>query len=121
MNGTASSIPHIQSGALRALAITSPKRAENLPDVPTFTEAGLPSVDAVLWFAVLVPSGTPEAVIRKLNADLLKASADPEYKKALAERGLEVRTSTPEELGAFMEKDYLKVRDLVQRLNLKIE
>jgi tripartite-type tricarboxylate transporter receptor subunit TctC len=121
MNGTASSIAHIQSGALRALAITSPKRAENLPDVPTFTEAGLPSVDAVLWFAVLVPSGTPEAVIRKLNADLLKASADPEYKKALAERGLEVRTSTPEELGAFMEKDYLKVRDLVQRLNLKIE
>jgi tripartite-type tricarboxylate transporter receptor subunit TctC len=70
MNGTASSIPHIESGTLRALAITSPQRVANLPDVPTFAEAGFPAVDAVLWFAVLVPAGTPPAIIKKLNSDL---------------------------------------------------
>jgi len=121
MNGTASSIPHIESGTLRALAITSPQRVDNLPDVPTFTEAGLPAVDAVLWFAALVPTGTPPAIIKKLNSDLTQAISDPEIKKALALRGLEVRTNTPEELGAFLEKDYLKFRDLIQKLGLKVD
>lgn len=121
MNGTASSIPHIQSGALRALAITSPKRVENLPDVPTFTEAGLPSVDALLWFAALVPAGTPPAIIKKLNSDLIQALSDSEIKKALALRGLEVWTNTPEELGTFLEKDFFKFRDLLQKLGLRAE
>jgi tripartite-type tricarboxylate transporter receptor subunit TctC len=121
MNGTASSIPHVESGTLRALAITAPRRVQNLPDVPTFSEAGLPTVDAVLWFAALVPAGTPPAIIKKLNADLIQAISDPEIKKALALRGLEVRTNTPEELGAFLEQDYLKFRDLIQKLGLKLD
>lgn len=119
MNGTASSIPHIQSGNLRALAITSPSRAENLPDVATFTEQGMPSVDAVLWFALMAPAGTPPAVVQKLHADFAKVSADPEYRKALEIRGLEVRLGGPENLGAFMERDHLKFRDLIQKLGLK--
>lgn len=121
MNGTASSIPHIQNGNLRALAITSPHRTESLADVATFAEQGLPSVDAVLWFAVLVPAGTPPAIVQKLHADFAKVSADPEYSKALETRGLEVRVQGPESLGAFMERDYLKFRDLIQKLGLKPE
>jgi tripartite-type tricarboxylate transporter receptor subunit TctC len=121
MNGTASSIPHIQNGNLRALAITSPRRTESLADVATFAEQGLPSVDAVLWFAVLVPAGTPPAIVQKLHADFAKVSADPEYSKALETRGLEVRVQGPESLGAFMERDYLKFRDLIQKLGLKPE
>ena len=82
---------------------------------------GFPAVDAVLWFAALVPAGTPPAIIKKLNSDLTQAISDPEIKKALALRGLEVRTNTPEELGAFLEKDYLKFRDLIQKLGLKVD
>jgi tripartite-type tricarboxylate transporter receptor subunit TctC len=121
MNGTASSIPHMQSGALRALAVTAPNRVPGMLDVPTFTEAGLPSVDVILWFAALVPTGTPPAIVKKLHADLVQATSDPEFKKALELRGLEVRTSSPEELGQFMERDYLRFRDLIQELGLKAE
>jgi tripartite-type tricarboxylate transporter receptor subunit TctC len=121
MNGTASSLPHIQSGALRALAVTAPHRVESLRDVPTFAEAGLPGVEVVLWFAALVPAGTPPSIIKKLHADLVQATSDPEFKNALVTRGLEVRISTPEQLGEFMERDYLKFRDLIQALGLKAE
>ena len=121
MNGTASSIPHIQSGALRALAVTAPRRIASLPDVPTFAEAGLPGVDVVLWFAALVPAGTPAAVVKKLHADLVQATSDPEFRRALDSRGLEVRTTSPEDLGAFLERDYLKFRDLIVTLGLKAE
>ena len=99
MNGTASSIPHIHSGALRGLAVTAPHRVAGLPDVPTFAEAGLPGVEVVLWFAALVPAGTPPAIVKKLHADLVQATSDPEFKKALETRGLEVRTIEPRGAG----------------------
>jgi tripartite-type tricarboxylate transporter receptor subunit TctC len=121
MNGTASSIPHIKSGALRGLAVTGPHRIADLPDVPTFTEAGLPGVEVVLWFAAMVPAGTPQPIAAKLRADLAQAVADPEFKKALEARSLEVKTMTPEELGAFMERDDEKFRVLIQKLGLKVE
>jgi tripartite-type tricarboxylate transporter receptor subunit TctC len=121
MNGTASSIPHIRSGALRALAITAPRRTENLAEIPTFTEFGLPSVDAVLWFAAMVPAGTPQPIIRKLHADLTQVLNDPEIKASLAARGLEVRAEGPEKLAEFLERDYVKFRDLLQKLNLQVE
>ena len=66
--GTSTAVPHIKGGALRGLAVTSSKRVDGLPDVPTFAEAGLPGVDVSLWFAVLVPSGTPAAIVDKLHA-----------------------------------------------------
>ena len=121
MNGTASSIPHIKSGALRGLAVTGPHRVSDLPDVPTFAEAGLPGVEVVLWFAATVPAGTPQPIAAKLRADLVEAVSDPEFKKALEARSLEVKTMTPEELGAFMERDDEKFRVLIQKLGLKVE
>ena len=121
MNGTASSIPHIQSGALRGLAVTAPHRVAGLPDVPTFAEAGLPGVDVVLWFAALVPANTPPAIVKKLHADLVQATSDPEFRKALELRGLQVQNTSPEELGEFMERDDRKFRDLIQKLGVKAE
>jgi tripartite-type tricarboxylate transporter receptor subunit TctC len=119
--GTSTAVPHIQSGAVRALAVTSPTRVESLPAVPTFAEAGLPGVDVSIWFAVLVPGGTPPAIIKKLNADIAQAVGDPEFKSALAARGFEARSSTAEQLAAFLEKDYVKFRDLIQKLGLQVE
>jgi len=121
MVGTSTAVPHIQSGTLRALAVTSPKRVDSLPDIPTFAEAGLPGVDVSLWFAVLVPSATPPAIVKKLNADIVRAVADPDYRKALEIRGFEAQSSSPEQLAAFMDKDYVKFRNLIQKLKLQVD
>jgi tripartite-type tricarboxylate transporter receptor subunit TctC len=121
MVGTSTAVPHIQSGNVRALAVTSPKRVDSLPDIPTFAEAGLPGVDVSLWFAVLVPSATPSAIVNKLNADVVRAVADPDDRKALEIRGFEAQSSSPEQLAAFMDKDYVKFRDLIQKLKLQVD
>ncbi len=121
MVGTSTAVPHIQSGNVRALAVTSPKRVDSLPDIPTFAEAGLPGVDVSLWFAVLVPSATPPAIVRKLNADITRVVADPDYRKALEIRGFEAQSTSPEQLAAFMNKDYVKFRDLIQKLKLQVD
>jgi tripartite-type tricarboxylate transporter receptor subunit TctC len=119
--GTSTAVSHIQSGALRGLAVTAGKRVDGLPDVPTFAEAGLPGVDVSLWFAVLVPNGTPAPIIKKLNADIAQIVADPDFKQALAVRGFDAVSSSPEELAQFLDKDYVKFRDLIQKLGLQVE
>jgi tripartite-type tricarboxylate transporter receptor subunit TctC len=119
--GTSTAVPHIKSGALRGLAVTAGKRVDGLAEVPTFAEAGLPGVDVSLWFAVLVPSGTPAAIIKKLNADIAQVVADPEFKQALTVRGFEAVASSPEQLAEFLEKDYVKFRDLISKLGLQVE
>jgi len=121
MVGTSTAVPFIKAGTVRALAVTSASRVDGLPDVPTVAEAGLPGVDVSIWFAVLVPSATPAAIVKKLNADIVRAVADPEFKNALAVRGFEARSSSAEELAAFLEKDYIKFRDLIQKLGLQVE
>jgi tripartite-type tricarboxylate transporter receptor subunit TctC len=119
--GTSTAVPHIQSGELRGLAVTAGKRVEGLPDVPTFAEAGLPGVDVSIWFAVLVPGGTPAAIIKKLSTDIARVVADPEFKQALAVRGFDAMSSTPEQLAEFLDKDYVKFRDLIRKLGLQLE
>ena len=121
MVGTSTAVPHIRSGSLRGLAVTSSKRVDGLLQVPTFAEAGLPGVDVSIWFAVLVPAGTPPAIVKKLNADMTQVIADPEFKKALAERGFDAVSSSPEQLAQFLDKDYVKFRDLIGKLGLQIE
>jgi len=119
--GTSTAVPYIQSGAVQGLAVTSSHRVQGLPDVPTFAEAGLPGVDVSIWFAVLVPRGTPPAIVGKLGADIAQVVADPEFKNALAVRGFEAQASTPEQLAEFLDKDYVKFRDLIRKLGLQVE
>jgi tripartite-type tricarboxylate transporter receptor subunit TctC len=119
--GTSTAAPHIQTGALRALAVTAGHRVEGLSDVPTFAEVGLPGVDVSLWFAVLVPSGTPATIVQKLNADIVRVVADPEFKQAMKVRGFEATASTAEQLAEFMDKDYVKFRNLIGKLGLQVE
>jgi tripartite-type tricarboxylate transporter receptor subunit TctC len=120
--GTSTATPFIDNGNVRALAVTSSgSRVDSLPDVPTFAEAGLPQVDYSLWFAIAVPSATPPQIVKKLNADINKVVADPDYQKALKVRGFEAKGGTPAELAAFQEKDYIKNRDLIQKLGLHVD
>jgi tripartite-type tricarboxylate transporter receptor subunit TctC len=118
--GTSTAFPFVQGGTLRALAVASPHRFENLPDVPTFAESGLPDFDYSLWFAVLAPSKTPPDIIAKLHDDIAAVVADPDYKRGLVVRGFEAKSDSPEDLAAFLEKDYLKNRTLIQKLGLQM-
>ena len=119
--GTSTAVPHVKAGTVLGFAVTSHRRIDSLPEVPTFAEQGFPSVDNSIWFAVLAPGRTPPAVIRKLHDDIAAVVADPDYQTTLAVRGFEAQSSSPEELAAFLQRDYLKFRDLISRLGLKIE
>jgi len=70
---------------------------------------------------VQVPSATPPAIAKKLNADIARVVADPDYRQALEMRGFEAQSSTPEQLGSFLDKDYVKFRDLIQKLKLQVD
>lgn len=96
-----SAMPHIQSGRLRPIAITSPQRSPLLPDVPTFIESGYADFDVQSWFGLAAPAGTPAAVVTKLNAELAKVLALPEVKKRLAEMGATPSGGSPADMRKF--------------------
>lgn len=119
MVGTTPVVGPVKAGKLRALAITSPRRSESLPDVPTFIEAGLPKVDVKLWFALMLPASVPGAIVAKLNGDIVKALSQPEFRGYLAQRGFEASPSTPEQLRSFLQADFERLRDLISELKLE--
>src|ERR1700722_10260438 len=96
----AASIPQIKEGNVRALAITSKRRSQILPDVPTMAEAGYPEIEGDSWVGVLVPAGTPKDIISLLNHEIVKIIALPDMKARLGELGYDPVGSTPEEFAA---------------------
>jgi tripartite-type tricarboxylate transporter receptor subunit TctC len=98
----AASAPHIKSGALRALAVSTPQRSASFPNVPTATEAGVPGYDFASWGGLFAPAGTPREIVLRLNAEIGKALAAPDLKKRFDDMGLVAKASTPEEFGAFL-------------------
>ena len=105
----------IKSGQLRALATTGSRRAAMFPDVPTMAEAGLPDYDTGSWYGVLLPAGTPPAIVHRYNQEILAALKTPEVRKALTATGAEIVGSTPDEFGRFMRKDIALWQGLVKR------
>jgi tripartite-type tricarboxylate transporter receptor subunit TctC len=116
-----SSMSHIQSNRLRAIAVTTVRRAELLPDVPTLAESGMPGFDASTVIGVFVPVGTPPEIVQRLNAALNKALANPTVIERFAAQGAEMRPSTSEELGRFVREDLAKWKKVVQQTGLKLE
>ncbi len=98
-------LPHIKSGKLRALAVTSLERSPVAPEVPTVAESGYPGFEALAWHGILAPAKTPPAVIKKLNAEIVKALADPATKELLANQAMQVVGNSPEAFAAFIQKD----------------
>jgi len=98
-------LPHLKSGRLRALGVTSAKRVSSLPDVPAIAEGGAPGYDVVGWYGVAVPAGTPQPVVAKLNADFVAAIHTPEIRERLAADGAEAVGSKPEEFGALIKSE----------------
>jgi tripartite-type tricarboxylate transporter receptor subunit TctC len=116
-----SAMPHVKSGKLRALAVTGPKRLAAYPDIPTVAEAGVPGYDAQGWFAVYAPAGVPRPVLDRLNAEFVKALANPGLRERLTGLGLEPSTTTPEGLAALMRADREKWVKLIAEAKIKAE
>jgi len=115
----ASGMPHIQGGKVRGLAVTSAARSPALPDVPTVAESGFPGFEANGWLGILVPNGTPPDVIAKLNSEIAKVMQSAETKKLLLAQGVEARTSTPEQFGAFIKSESAKWGKVIADANIK--
>lgn len=104
-------LPHMRSGKLRALAVTSAKRSQYVPDVPTMRESGVEGYEEAgseLWFGVFAPAGTPKPVVDRLNAELVKAMESPEVAEQMRVQSFDRWTLTPEEFAAFLRVDYTK-------------
>jgi tripartite-type tricarboxylate transporter receptor subunit TctC len=93
--------PHVKSGRVRGVAVTSLNRSAALPEVPTIAESGLPGFDAVGWFGVVVPAATPREIVARLNAEIVRGLGAADVKERISTLGAELVTSTPEELDRF--------------------
>ena len=113
--------PLLSDNRVRLLGVSTPRRMEQLPDVPTISEAGVPGYNFVAWCAMLAPASTPPAIVRKLNAAALQALADANVKKQLVDLGFQVEGSTPEELATFLHQEYQRTGDLIRAANIKAE
>jgi len=114
-------LPHIKSGKLRALAVTSTKRSQALREVPTVAEAGLPGYDSTQWYGVLAPAGTSRAIILRLHGEIVRALRDPEVGKRLEADGAEAVGSSPEEFAAFIKSETEKWARVAQAAGIKPE
>src|ERR671914_25933 len=118
-NSIVAILPHIQSGKLRALAVTSKRRSTLLPDVPTLAEAGLPEYEAGSWYGILAPAGTPSAIIERLHKEIVKALKDPEVQKRLSGEGADVIGSTPQEFAAHIKAELARMGQAIKASGLK--
>jgi len=113
--------PHYRAGKMKALAVTSRKRAASLPEVPTMEEAGVPGFEVESWFGFLAPAGTPRPVIERLNAAFVKVVAMPEVQQKIAESGGLPLSSTPEEFARRIRADVEKFGQIVKSAAIKVE
>ena len=111
----AASSPHIRSGTLRALAVTTPQRNPSFPNVPTAIEAGAPGYDFASWGGLFAPAGTSRDIVMKLNGEIRKALASPDLRKRFDDMGLVAKASSPEEFGAFLQSEMTRWKGVLAR------
>jgi len=112
-------LPLIRSGQLKAIAVTTPKRSNLLPEVPTLDEAGLKGFDATIWYAVFGPAGMPADITGKLNQAIVTALKTPELTKRLTDLGADIVASSPEELGSFLREQVVKWTTFIKQRGIE--
>lgn len=114
-------IPHVKSGRLRALGVTSAGRNTQMPEVPTMAESGYPDFVWNAWWGMFAPAGTPPAVVTRLNAEIIKALDRKDAREILTLQGMDVETSTPAELGERLKRDIGLYAELIKRAGIQPE
>jgi len=114
-------LPLMRDGKIRALAVSSARRADAAPELPTMAEAGLPGFEASLWFAVVAPAALPSPIVERLNREINAILGDGEVKKALAAQATQVELSTPDKLRELIRADIAKWKGVADSLGIKPE
>ena len=114
-------LPHVRAGRLRALAVTSSKRAPALPDVPTVQESGIKNFEVTLWLAVFAPAQTPRAIVERLNREFTSAINTPQVRDALLLQGLQAETTTSATFAKYLDAEISKWREVALKANLRPE
>jgi tripartite-type tricarboxylate transporter receptor subunit TctC len=114
-------MPQIQAGNLKALAVTSPKRSQSVPGLPTISESGIPGYSAVGWFGIFVPAKTPNSIVSKISADIDKVLKTPHVRREMLDRGIEPSGGTSEDFAELIKVDQQKWSKLIQDKNIKID
>jgi tripartite-type tricarboxylate transporter receptor subunit TctC len=116
---SALALPQVRDGRLRALAIGSPKRWSELPDVPTMSEAGFGEATFVPWYGLVAPAGTPPAIVDRLNRELKKILSSPDFVKEIAKEGGRTVGDSPAEFAKFLSIDVPRWQKIVREADLK--
>jgi tripartite-type tricarboxylate transporter receptor subunit TctC len=116
-----STVPHIKSGRLVPIAVTSPQRLAALPDVPTVAESGYPGFQVDNMYGVLAPAGTPPEVVKKLHDDIVRALQQPDVRKTLETATVEIVANTPEEFSRYIDAEYTKWAQLLKASGTRVE
>ena len=116
-----SAIGQVQAGKLRVLGWTASKRTPTLPDVPTMAEAGYAGVELEIWQGIVAPAGTPPAIVRKLNTELIRAAQSPDVVEKVAAQAVEMTTSTPEDFAKLLAADIERLGKLIRDAGIKAQ
>ena len=114
-------LPHILSGKLRALALTSPKRLAAMPDLPTIAESGIPGYDVQQWWGIVAPSGTSKEILKKINADVAKILQIPIVQEQIAKIGAEPGQGSPEQLDELIRKEIIQWKKIIDAAKIVAE
>ncbi len=112
---------HLKAGRLRAIAVSTTKRVNSMPDVPTIAESGVPGFDAGVWYGMLAPKGTPRDIITRLNEEFRKVLGDPDIRNFLTKSAVEPDGGTPEELGKYMRSELAKWAKVVKAAKIRLD
>ena len=113
--------PHVRSGRLRGLGVTTSRRSGALPDVPTIAEAGLPGFEMQSWFGLLAPAATPKPIISRLNAETIKALNTPDMKTAVAAMGANILSGSPEQFADHIKSEIGRIGEIVKTAGIKVQ
>ena len=116
----AAALPHIKAGKLKAFAVTSPKRLNNLPEVPTLSESGLAGYDSTGWFGLVAPAGTPAAIIQRLHTEFTAALNDEAIRTQMRQSGMEPVATSMEGLDAYIKSETQKWAKVIRQANIKL-
>ena len=119
--GMNSMAPHVKSGKLRGIAVTTQKRVGAFPDIPTMTESGVPGFDLSAWQGMVAPAGLPRPLLDRINGAVNRAISGQNFKTRMIELGNEVAGGTPEEFAAFVRRDSARWGEVIRKAGIKAD